>query len=925
MARSIRALCIALLTVGLAAPPASPQTCSPSPTFEGSITSPQLAIPGWPLRRATTQEMLSYFRLVDGQTDRVRVGQFATSWRGTPLLYALVGTSQNVANADGIAAAQERLRDPRVTPPAEAERIASDSPAIAWYAGNVHGLEMSGADAALQILYELAARTDCEVVQMRDRLLTGVIATQNPDGRDSATRGNNYGFDMNRDWFARTQPEIDGELDLLDRYPPILFIDAHEQAVENFFFPPNDDPIHHEISEESIHWINDLYGAALQKEFDRRRASDPANWDYFNHNTYDLFFMGYGDSAPSAGFTAAGMTFEKGTVDPDHVRQREQFVAGWTSLLTASTHKVDILRQYYKAHQDAIAQGKAGMLEPNAVYAPGNELRTQVPDLKVRHYFLAAGRAQAEAYHLVERLMEMDVEVYKLRRKLKVPGLQAYGRDPARGKLPKGTFWIPMAQPQKHWIQALLGEDPYGSLVYFYDVSAWSNPLLMNVDAWFTGTKLKKLVRSARRGGPLVTPPKGGLITKKKPKRLWFLGDTARAVAAALQLSREAVGVRRLLEAKKRLPAGAFVIDRPVSRPLLDRVGREYQVVIRGGRRKPPAGAPVRSPKIAVYNPPDGGESLGHLRYTLDNVWNLSYTLVDAAQVGNGTLTSGGYDVFIVPGVSTSQLDPAAIGNQIRSWIQAGGIYIGTARTDLLPNPDGGTPYAIEKGFTSSSQTEPPGYMVPGTLFRASVRAGTPLTAGSSPFAYWWNLDDLKLNPSTTGLNAVSYPGSEPDFWFSGYAEGQDALKGSAGLVEEKLGSGRVILFSGEPNYRAYTEGPAFFLANAIAYPDPIPAAAPMRDVRAPSARDEVNAARLATAPIQPGRPFQIVVPSGQVATTRGVLATFTDRYAIEEVGARAYVEIPNRLQRDIDQHPFARLLVPALRRAGVRVLAAAF
>ena len=924
MTRTARALVVAFLGLVLAAPPAAPQTCAPTPTFESGITAPQSAIAGWPFRRATTSELHAYFRQVDAQSDRVQVRQYGTSWRGTPLLYALVGTPGNLARADEIAATQERLRDPRVTSAAEADRIARDNPAIVWYSGNVHGQESSGADAALQILYELAARTDCAVAEMRDRLLVGLIATQNPDGRDSASRTNNYGFDMNRDWFARTQPEIDTQLDLLDRYPPVLFIDAHEQAVENFFFPPNDDPIHHEVSQQSIHWINDLYGAALQREFDRRRASDPLNWDYFNHNTYDLFFMGYGDSAPTTGFTAAGMTFEKGQ-DAEHLKQREHFVAGWTSLETASANKQKILQEHYQAHRDAIAQGRAGTLEPNAVYAPGNELRLQVPPLTIRHYFISAGRAQAEAYHLVERLMEMDVEVYKLRKRLKVPGLQAYGRDPARGKLPRGTFWIPMAQPQKHWIQAILGEDPYGSLVYFYDVSAWSNPLLMGVDAWFTASKLKSLTKTAkllraparRQQSPLATPPQGGLRTVKKPKRFWFAGDTARSVVAALALVREGVAVQRLLEKRKRLPAGAFVLSRGQNRPLLDRIGREHRVEIRGERRKPPAGVPVRSPKLAVFSSSDGGESLGHLRYTLDQVWKLPYTLVNASQVASGTLSSGGYDVFLVPGVTTAELDPAS--GQIRSWIQGGGTYIGTAR-----GATGGTPYAIARGLTTSSQFQPAGYLVPGSLFRVSVTGGTPLTAGAPPFAYWWNRNDRALRPSTTGLSPVQYPASEPHFWFSGYAEGQSGLKGTAGLVEERLGSGQVILFSGEPNYRAYTEGPAFFLANAIAYPRAT-AAPRLRDVASPAASQEVRAARTTTAPAEPGRPIQLVVASEDAAEARSVLLGFATEVSVERARGRAYLAIPNPTGLEEDEHPYMRLLLPALRRAGIDVLAAAF
>jgi hypothetical protein len=36
-----------------------------------------------------------------------------------------------------------------------------------------------------------------------------------------------------------------------------------------------------------------------------------------------------------------------------------------------------------------------------------------------------------------------------------------------------------LAQGQKHWVQAMLHEDPYIPVTVTYDVAAWSNPLLM--------------------------------------------------------------------------------------------------------------------------------------------------------------------------------------------------------------------------------------------------------------------------------------------------------------------------------------------------------------------------------------------------------------------------------------------------------------
>ncbi len=41
-----------------------------------------------------------------------------------------------------------------------------------------------GGDAALSILYDIAARTDCDAEDIRENLLVGVMPTQNPDGRE---------------------------------------------------------------------------------------------------------------------------------------------------------------------------------------------------------------------------------------------------------------------------------------------------------------------------------------------------------------------------------------------------------------------------------------------------------------------------------------------------------------------------------------------------------------------------------------------------------------------------------------------------------------------------------------------------------------------------------------------------------------------
>ena len=77
-------------------------------------------------------------------------------------------------------------------------------------------------------------------------------------------------------------------------------------------------------------------------------------------------------------------------------------------------------------------------------------------------------------------LLSTGVNVYRLDQDVTVAdGVHEFGpAGSVTDTLPAGTLWIPMAQPQKHWIQAVLGEEPFVPFPYFYDVATWSYSLL---------------------------------------------------------------------------------------------------------------------------------------------------------------------------------------------------------------------------------------------------------------------------------------------------------------------------------------------------------------------------------------------------------------------------------------------------------------
>ena len=262
--------------------------CDPTdttPVYGGSVPTADSVLGfGLGSQEVTVDEAWTYLDAVDGASDKVGSGTYATSVRGRPLRYAVVGNPKNVTpkGLEGIRQNILAIRDPS-TPDDQVADLAATTPAFLYVAGNVHGTEESGADASLQVLYDLADRTDCAAEQILDHAVVFILPIQNPDGRRADTRRNANGIDMNRDWFMRTQPETDGKIELLRQYPPQLFVDAHEFGYTRSFFPPNDDPIYHEVSDPVLGWINGMYGPALEDLFAER------GWHFFHGGGYDFF------------------------------------------------------------------------------------------------------------------------------------------------------------------------------------------------------------------------------------------------------------------------------------------------------------------------------------------------------------------------------------------------------------------------------------------------------------------------------------------------------------------------------------------------------------------------------------------------------------------------------------------------------------
>jgi Zinc carboxypeptidase len=780
-------------------------------------------------QEVTAAESNTFIAAMDAASDRIVSGTAAVSVGGRDLDYAIVGTPDRVTPA-ALAAIRDGLsvlRDPVAAPGDVAAALAA-TPAILWVSGNVHGSEESGADASLHALYELTSRTDCVVDGILADAVVVILPIQNPDGREENTRRNLYGFDMNRDWFARTQPETDGKLELLREYPAMLFIDAHEFGSAHYFFPPNADPEYHEIPDTAHDWINELYSPAIEAQFDAEGIR------YWHGAPYDFFAPIFGDTVPTVGFGAAGMTFEKKNSDRISVREHEQFTAIWASLAAGAAARDDVVEGWRASYEEAYQQGVDGVLEPNAVFEPKNDLYQPVPDLTVRHYFLRddAGRA-SELATLVRRLQRMDVAVYRLTAPLSVPTFHPYGDPATATTLPAGTYWIPMAQGQKHWIQAMLNEESWIPYQVTYDVTAWSNPLLMNLGGGWTGDA--------------VSP--------------------------------------------------TAVLVSPVAEPA------------------PPA-PPAEVPSIGLFEIPNstrGFEAAGQLRYLFDRVWELPYADVTADDIVAGL---AGIDVLVIPDGYTNYAIQA-LGQKgkraLRDWVNAGGRVVAS---------QGGVEVLVKAGVSTVKLTDSK-TNAPGTLVRVSLDAGSPLADGIGARDWLMYEDDPSMQPGLGAAVAVFPAAGSPDYATSGLTIGIDSLAGSSAVVDEAVGAGRVVAFSVDPNFRAWTQGTQRILWNALLGPDPVGSTiAPLAGSRERAAAEKAAQDALGKVPSL-GSAIRIRVNAGDAAAAQKIL----DRHGAEliriDLGAETLFLVANRDDLAYDEHPFFALLVRDLDKAGIALLAA--
>jgi hypothetical protein len=702
---------------------------------------------------------------------RMKVFDYGSSWEGRKLIYAAVASEANMRKLDQIRADAQRLADPRKTNEAEAKRLISTLPAVIWLSYGVHGNEISSPEAGLLTAYHLlAARGDKLVDEILSKVVVLIDPTQNPDGRDrfvnyfEAARGlepdaspvaaehqepwpggrsNHYLFDLNRDWIALTQPEILDQVKVLREWLPLVYVDLHEMGADStYFFSPESDPYNPHLTADQRESLK-LFGKNNSRWFDKN------GFDYFTRENFDAFYPGYGASWPCY-YGAIAMTYEQASVRGLVVRRsddtlltyrdtvRHHFTASISTLETAAVNREKLLNDFYKYRATAIEEG------------------TKEP---VKEYILPRGLDQGATDKLAGILVEHGIEV-----KRATAPFRSGDRE-----FPAGTYVVPMAQPLKRLIRTLL--DPQVSMddkflsaeetrrklrqrSEIYDVTAWSLPLLFNVE----------LVASNSVAAGSFEPAKAVLI---QPGELhgskaalaylvpWGSQSAGRLLTAALRQDLKVFSSDKPFEqAGVKFPAGSLIIKVAGNPPdLADRMARlaresgtdvwatDSGWVDEGVNFGSRYVVPLRRPAIAMaWDTPASSGSAGATRFVLERQYGYPVTAVRLAALNASELAR--FQVLILPegGAYAQVLGEPGI-QRLKEWVQAGGTIVGLgsavnflsdARVGLLAisqenvyrePEERGRGGATERGGASTGATPP------------SAAAASPTPATAAPGA----------------------------------------------------------------------------------------------------------------------------------------------------------------------------------------------
>src|SRR5712671_1219365 len=331
---------------------------------------------------ANYTQMIDYWRVLDRQSDRMKMVRIGTSAEGRPIWMAIVTSPENHAKLARYQQISRRLALAENLTDAQAHALASEGKAVVWIDGGLHATEVLGAQQLIEMTYELVSRNDAETLRfLRDDII--LLVPANPDGqelvsdwymreadtlkRTTARLPRLYqkyaGHDNNRDSYMASQPETQAMDSILFRawYPQIVYNHHQTGPIGTVIFaPPFRDPFNYNF-DPLVPMELDLVGAAMHSRFvaegkpgaTMRSGSGYSTWwngglrtTVYFHNMIGLLTEAIGNPTPIEIPLVPEKLLPKGDLPMPIQPQKWHFSQSIAYELTANRAVLDVASRY---------------------------------------------------------------------------------------------------------------------------------------------------------------------------------------------------------------------------------------------------------------------------------------------------------------------------------------------------------------------------------------------------------------------------------------------------------------------------------------------------------------------------------------------------------------------------------------------------
>jgi Zinc carboxypeptidase len=873
-----------LMSVLAGVPAASAQDLWPGATHDSRIPTLK-AVTGHDIGQeiSTPEEIAIYLKaLADAAPDRTRLVEYARTFEGRPLHVLVIGSPARMAHLDELKARLGRLADPRTLESGEVDRLVAELPVVVWLMHAVHGNEISSSDAGLAEAYHLLAATNDPVVDsiLRETLVL-IDPLENPDGRARFVfqnrfgraaepdperlsaehdepwpggRSNHYLFDMNRDWFARSQPETRGRERIALDYHPQVVVDLHEMGGDNtYYFAPPANPINPYITPSQVRWL-EAFGRANAERFDER------GFAYFTREVYDSFYPGYGESWPMYQ-GAIGMTYEQASARGLALKREDgttltyydgilhHFTSALTTLATAAANRTQLLKDFLEYRRSATTDGEKAA---------------------TREYVLVPGPDPSLAATLAMNLASQGIDVRRAEEAFPIGTRQ----------IPAGAYLVSNAQPSGRLLRNLLEPRVPQPEAFvkeqdrrrkkrmrdqIYDVTAWNLPMLFDVDV--VGSPQPLSVKATPVNPSHEVAAAAALPAAKVAYVMpWGTGGAIAAAGALRAGLKVHQAQQSFTTAGRTFPAGTAIF-RVAGNPdtLADTLahlaaGSGAEVVPlnsgwvdKGISLGSDEVVPLKPPRIVLaWDWPTQSLSAGWARYVLEQRYHLPVTAVRVPSFPRLDLHD--VDVIVLPQGNYRPVLGDEVVRRIRDWVRNGGVLVTLGEAsrwaaeekvglldappelrdgrpdvgqkdadtekdkdkDGKPAAEAGKPFDYDKAILP--EREPP-ENTPGSVLRVELDREHWLSAGTDGEIQVMVDGRRVFTPIRLdkGSNVGVYADKD-HLVASGlvWDDARDLLAEKAYLIEEPIGRGRVVAFAEDPNYRAFVESSELLFVNAV-------------------------------------------------------------------------------------------------------------